>query len=169
MGRAILVLGGARSGKSSFAESLGCAQPGPHTYLATAQPFDEEMTRRIARHRAERAACWQTVECPFELPRAITAHDSPHGVILVDCLTLWLTNLLLGGHDLIAARTHLAAALLEASGTIVLVSNEVGQGIVPENALARRFRDEAGWLNQHLARVAEAVWWVTAGLPRQLK
>lgn len=144
MARTVLVLGGARSGKSGFAEQLGDALPGPHIYIATAQAFDDEMTRRIDRHRADRAGHWQTVECPLALPEAIEAHDGEDSVMLVDCLTLWLSNLMLGDHDVAAARDGLASLLPAVHGTLLLVSNEVGQGIVPENALARQFRDEAG-------------------------
>jgi adenosylcobinamide kinase / adenosylcobinamide-phosphate guanylyltransferase len=169
MGKAVLVLGGARSGKSGFAERLGDAIAGPHIYIATAQASDDEMTRRIARHRAERAGHWTTVECPLALPEAILEHDAEASVILVDCLTLWLSNLMLGEHDIAAARDRLAGFLPEVQGTLLLVSNEVGQGIVPDNALARQFRDEAGWLNQTLARTADEVWFVTAGLPQRLK
>ncbi len=169
MGKAVLVLGGARSGKSSFAEQLGDALPGPHIYIATAQAFDDEMTQRIARHRADRAGHWHTVECPLALPDVIAAHDAKNSVILVDCLTLWLSNLMLGDHDVEAARSNLADVLQTAQGMILLVSNEVGQGIVPDNALARQFRDEAGWLNQTMARAANAVWFVTAGIAQQLK
>ncbi len=169
MARTVLVLGGARSGKSGFAEQLGNALPGPHIYIATAQAFDDEMTRRIARHRADRADHWQTVECPLALPEAIAAHDATGCVMLADCLTLWLSNLMVGDHDVTAARGKMAALLPAVQGTLLMVSNEVGQGIVPDNALARQFRDEAGWLHQALARAADEVWFVTAGLPRQLK
>ncbi|MGE8134073.1 bifunctional adenosylcobinamide kinase/adenosylcobinamide-phosphate guanylyltransferase [Novosphingobium subterraneum] len=169
MGKVVLVLGGARSGKSGFAEELGDAVLGPHFYIATAQAFDEEMTQRIARHRADRACHWQTVECPLELPEAIERHGTDDCVILVDCLTLWLSNLMLGDHDIAEARNRLAALLPAVRGTLLLVSNEVGQGIVPDNASARQFRDEAGWLNQALARAADEVWFVTAGLPARLK
>lgn len=169
MGKAVLVLGGARSGKSGFAEGLGDALLGPHIYIATAQAFDDEMTQRIARHRADRASHWHTVECPLALSEAIQAHDAEGSVILVDCLTLWLSNLMLGDHDVAAARSRLAGLLKTMQGTLLLVSNEVGQGIVPDNALARQFRDEAGWLNQAMARVADEVWFVTAGLPQRLK
>ncbi|WP_068071506.1 bifunctional adenosylcobinamide kinase/adenosylcobinamide-phosphate guanylyltransferase [Novosphingobium lentum] len=169
MGRVVLVLGGARSGKSGYAEELGDALAGPHFYLATAQAFDDEITQRIARHRADRAGHWQTVECPLPLLDAILEHDAEGSVILVDCLTLWLSNLMLGDHDIAAARSSLANMLPAVQGTLLLVSNEVGQGIVPDNALARQFRDEAGWLNQALARAADEVWFVTAGLPQRLK
>lgn len=169
MGKVVLVLGGARSGKSGFAEQLGDALPGPHIYIATAQAFDEEMTQRIASHRADRDSHWQTVECPLPLTEAIQAHDAEGCVILVDCLTLWLSNLMLGDYDVAAARSSLVALLPAVQGTLLLVSNEVGQGIVPDNALARQFRDEAGWLNQAMARAANEVWFVTAGIAQQLK
>lgn len=169
MGKSVLILGGARSGKSGFAEQLGDALPGPHHYVATAQAFDEEMTRRIARHRADRAAHWQTVECPLELVETIRARDAVGSVILVDCLTLWLSNLMLGGHNIAKARDDLCDMLACVNGTVLLVSNEVGQGIVPDNALARQFRDEAGWLNQAAARMAQEAWFITAGIPQRLK
>lgn len=168
-GKVVLVLGGARSGKSGFAEKLGDALPGEHIFIATAQAFDEEMASRITRHRADRATHWRTVECPLELETTIRDHDGRNAVLLVDCLTLWLSNLMLGDHDVGAARDRLVGLAPDIEGVLLLVSNEVGQGIVPENALARRFRDEAGWLNQAMARVADEVWFVTAGLPQQLK
>lgn len=168
-GKVVLVLGGARSGKSGFAEKLGDALAGRHIYIATAQALDDEMTSRIARHRADRTSHWHTVECPLELQASIQEHDSKDAVLLVDCLTLWLSNLMLGDHDVGAARDRLAGLVPAIHGVLLLVSNEVGQGIVPENALARRFRDEAGWLNQAMARVADEVWLVTAGLPQRLK
>lgn len=169
MGRVVLVLGGARSGKSRFAEKRGDALVGQHIYIATAQAFDDEMTSRIARHRADRASHWHTAECPLDLEVAIEEHDGKDSVVLVDCLTLWLSNLMLGDHDVALARDGLANLVSEIQGTLLLVSNEVGQGIVPDNALARQFRDEAGWLNQAMAQAADEVWFVTAGLPQRLK
>lgn len=169
MGKSILVLGGARSGKSSYAEQVADALAGPHIYIATAQAFDAEMSQRIARHRADRAGHWQTVECPLALPEMIAAHDAEGSVILVDCLTLWLSNLMLGDHNIAASRSSLAGLVQAVQGTLLLVSNEVGQGIVPNNALARQFRDEAGWLNQALASVTDEVWFVTAGIAQRLK
>lgn len=169
MGNVVLVLGGARSGKSGYAEQRGDSLAGQHIYIATAQAFDEEMTNRIARHRADRAGHWRTVECPLELETTIRHHDGKDAVLLVDCLTLWLSNLMLGNHDVGAARERLAGLVPDIEGALLLVSNEVGQGIVPDNALARQFRDEAGWLNQAMARVADEVWFVTAGLPHRLK
>ena len=169
MGKVVLVLGGARSGKSGFAEHLGDAMVGQHIYIATAQAFDDEMTSRIARHRADRNGHWNTVECPLELEDTILEHDGEESVILVDCLTLWLSNQMLADKDLAAARGRLANLIPKIQGLLLLVSNEVGQGIVPDNALARQFRDEAGWLNQALARVVDEVWFVTAGIPQRLK
>jgi adenosylcobinamide kinase / adenosylcobinamide-phosphate guanylyltransferase len=168
-GRINLILGGARSGKSSFAQALAESEKGDLVYIATAQAFDTEMTERIARHRTDRGPRWRTAEHPLNLAEAIIAHDGAGKTILVDCLTLWLSNLMLGDHDIQSAVSGLTQSLETASATIILVSNEVGQGIVPDNALARRFRDEAGWLNQTAARTADNVWLVTAGLPQKLK
>lgn len=163
-----LVLGGARSGKSRHAEALIEALPPPWTYVATAQAFDDEMRARIAEHRARRSPDWITVDAPLELPEAIRLVPDSRP-ILVDCLTLWLTNLILAEHDVAAAGRALSEACAAASGPVVLVSNEVGLGIVPENALARRFRDEAGRLHQQLAAKADRVIFIVAGLPMQVK
>lgn len=164
-----LVLGGARSGKSTYAEGLGADHGGPLVYIATAEAHDGEMTARIAAHVARRGEAWQTVEAPLELPEAIVEAGRAGQFLLVDCLTLWLTNLILGEHD-VADRTHqLLKAITACQAKLVLVSNEVGLGIVPENALARRFRDEAGVLNQKVAAAADSVVLVTAGLPLTLK
>ena len=160
-----LVLGGARSGKSLYAEGLVTALPAPWVYVATAQAFDDEMRARIAEHRARRDAGWRTLEAPLDLPAAL-AGDRP---VLVDCLTLWLTNLLLGEHDIAAATSALEAALDQRTAPTVLVSNEVGLGIVPDNALARRFRDEAGRLHRLLAARAQNVVFMVAGLPMRVK
>ncbi|MFC0409359.1 bifunctional adenosylcobinamide kinase/adenosylcobinamide-phosphate guanylyltransferase [Roseomonas elaeocarpi] len=162
-----LVLGGARSGKSRHAESLFTALPQPWLYLATAQAFDDEMRERIATHRERRGAEWQTVEAPLDLPAALLrARTQP---ALVDCLTLWLSNLLLGERDLDAAANALETALMQRTAATVLVSNEVGLGIVPDNALARRFRDAAGTLHQRLAARADRVVFTVAGLPMVVK
>ncbi|AWN50102.1 bifunctional adenosylcobinamide kinase/adenosylcobinamide-phosphate guanylyltransferase [Methylobacterium terrae] len=164
-----LVLGGARSGKSSYAEGLVEAQAGPWLYVATAQAWDDEMRVRIAEHRARRAAPWKTIDAPRDLPGAIRGAE-PGRPVLVDCLTLWLTNAMLDdGADLAAETGALLAACADAAGPLVLVSNEVGFGIVPENALARRFRDEAGRLHQRLGALADRVVLVVAGLPMTLK
>ena len=161
-----LVLGGARSGKSRHAEALVTAHPAPWTYIATAQAFDDEMRARIAEHRDRRAAGWVTVEAPLLLADAVTAAEGP---VLVDCLTLWLTNLMLGEHDLDQATADLEGACLARRDPVVLVSNEVGLGIVPDNRLARAFRDAAGRLHQRIAHVADAVVFMMAGLPMPVK
>ena len=166
IGPLMLVLGGARSGKSRHAEGLIGALPPPWTYIATAQAFDAEMNERIALHRERRDKRWLTVEEPLELPQALAAAKGP---VLVDCLTLWLTNLMLGNHDLPGAFAAFETELLQAPGPVVLVSNEVGLGIVPENALARAFRDEQGRLNQRMAALAGHVVFMAAGLPMVLK
>lgn len=163
-----LVVGGARSGKSRFAEALVTARPAPWLYLATAQAFDDEMRVRIAEHRARRAAGWETAEVPFDLVGALGT-VAPGRPVLVDCLTLWLTNVLLDGRDTAAESARLAAVLARPRGPWVVVANEVGLGIVPENALARRFRDAAGVLNQEVASVAGRVVLTVAGLPVTVK
>jgi adenosylcobinamide kinase / adenosylcobinamide-phosphate guanylyltransferase len=164
--RMTLVLGGARSGKSAYAEALIEACPGPWLYLATAQAFDDEMVDRIARHRARRSGTWRTRDVPLALPEAVAESGGP---VLVDCLTLWLTNLILAEADLEDATARLIAASAAAAGPLVLVGNEVGLGIVPDNALARRFRDAAGRLHQRLAAQADRVVLTVAGLPLVVK
>jgi len=161
-----LFLGGARSGKSRLAQAAAEAHPGPLTFIATAQALDDEMRARIARHQADRGPCWRTVEAPLTLPEAIGAAK---GLVLVDCLTLWLTNLMLGEHDVAKATARLIEALRAASAPVILVSNEVGQGIVPETPLGRAFRDAAGRLNQAVAAVASEVTLAVAGLPLRVK
>ena len=163
-----LVLGGARSGKSALAERL-TRQAGPSpVYLATAEAWDDEMRARIAQHRETRAGQgWHTIEAPLALARTLAAAP-PGAPVLVDCLTLWLTNLMLGEHDIEPHVRDLIAAL-DRPGDTVLVANELGLGIVPENALARRFRDAAGRLNQQVAARADHVVLVAAGLPLVLK
>ena len=163
-----LVLGGARSGKSRFAEGL-LAGAAPRTYLATAEAGDAEMAARIAQHRARRGDGWTTLEAPLDLVPALRSATASGGGVLVDCLTLWLANLLAAGRDPAAAGGALVEALARLPGRVVLVSNEVGLGIVPDNALARAFRDQAGWLHQAVAAVAQRVYWVAAGLPLLLK
>jgi adenosylcobinamide kinase / adenosylcobinamide-phosphate guanylyltransferase len=165
-----LVLGGARSGKSAYAEAAARAASGdrPPVMIATAQAFDDEMAERIQRHRADRGDAWRTVEAPLDLTAALaclTADD----VAVVDCLTLWLTNVMLGEHDLSAARAELLDSVHRTPARLWLVSNEVGFGIVPENALARHFRDEAGRLHQAIAAQADEVVLVVAGLPLRIK
>jgi len=164
-----LVLGGARSGKSRFAEQMTVTHPRGCVYLATAEIGDAEMAERIRAHQARRAALWHTVEAPLEIGAAIVAQTEQGAAVLVDCLTLWLSNLMAADRDIEAETETLIRALGQAGGPVVFVSNEVGMGIVPDNALARRFRDHAGMLNQRVAGVANKVFFVAAGLPLQLK
>ncbi|MGE4321625.1 MAG: bifunctional adenosylcobinamide kinase/adenosylcobinamide-phosphate guanylyltransferase [Sphingobium sp.] len=168
-GRSLLVLGGARSGKSRFAQARAEALDGALLFVATGQAFDAEMRARIARHRADRGARWRTIEAPVAVADAIRAHAAPGTVLLVDCLTLWASNLLLGDHCVERATADLVGAIGAAAGPLILVSNEVGLGIVPDNALARRFRDVAGTINQAVAQVADEVVMTVAGLALQLK
>jgi adenosylcobinamide kinase/adenosylcobinamide-phosphate guanylyltransferase len=168
-GRCLFVLGGARSGKSRYAQARAEAARGRHIFVATAEAHDDEMRDRIARHRADRDRRWQTVEAPRDLPAAIDALDGPDAVVLVDCLTLWISNLLLAGSDIGAAAGDLCRSIEGFEGQLILVANEVGWGIVPDNPLARRFRDEAGRTNQSVAAAATEVQFVIAGLPQRLK
>ena len=163
----VLVLGGARSGKSRFAESLFADRAGRRIYLATGEAGDEEMRQRILHHRARRGDGWRTIEAPLDLPAAIA--DAGDDAVLVDCLTLWLSNLMAAGRDIEEATSTLCRALDRARAPVVLVSNETGLGIVPDNALAREFRDRAGWLNQAMAAKADRVFFIAAGLPLTLK
>ncbi len=162
-----LILGGTRSGKSQHAERIITAQPPPWVYIATAQAFDDEMRERIAIHRERRDAGWVVLEEPIDLARAL-AEAGPRPA-LVDCLTVWLSNLMLADRDIAAATETLDAALVRRGAPTVLVSNEVGLGIVPDNALARAFRDAAGRLNQHFAARADTVLFLVAGLPMRVK
>jgi adenosylcobinamide kinase/adenosylcobinamide-phosphate guanylyltransferase len=165
----LLVIGGARSGKSRYAQARAEATGLQPVYIATAQAFDDEMRRRIARHRADRDARWRTVEAPVALAEAIAAQAAPGTVVLVDCLTLWTSNLLFAERDLATEAAALTTALGAARGPVILVTNEVGWGIVPDNALARRFRDEAGLVNQQVAAAVAEVQLVVAGLPLKVK
>lgn len=166
----ILVLGGARSGKSAWAQRLAeNLHPGPWVYVATAQAGDAEMAARIEAHRRDRGAHWRTVEAPHDLAAAIAGQAAPGRAILVDCLTLWLSNRLLVEADLEAESRALAEAVAKAAGTVICVANEVGLGIVPDNALARRFRDAAGRLNQAIASRADSVVFMAAGYPMAVK
>jgi len=166
MARVSLILGGARSGKSARALALAAA---PHVFIATAEALDGEMRGRIARHKAERGADWGLVEEPLELAGAVRANAAEGTTLVVDCLTLWLSNLTHRERDLEAETGRLVAALAAAPGRVVLVSNEVGMGLAPMNALGRDFRDAQGWLNQRIAGVADHVEFVVAGLPLVLK
>lgn len=167
--RTALILGGARSGKSRFAEAIIARTGLPAVYIATAEIRDDEMAERIARHRDRRGPDWTTVEEPLALPDRLLMLTDPGQVVLVDCLTLWLSNLMEAERDVALEAARLAAVLAEARGPVVLVSNEVGSGIVPMNALARRFADEQGRLNQTIAAAVETVFLVAAGLPLRLK
>lgn len=169
-----LVLGGARSGKSRHAEGLvlGASRSnaiGP-VYIATAEAWDDEMRERIAEHRRRRdGQGWRTVEAPLDLSAALTAHAIEGAVVLVDCLTLWLTNQMVSERDVPAACDDLLATFRKVPGRVVLVSNEVGLGIVPENRMARTFRDHAGRLHQAIAAEADRVLFMVAGLPMVVK
>jgi adenosylcobinamide kinase/adenosylcobinamide-phosphate guanylyltransferase len=168
----LLVLGGARSGKSGFAQrQVEAALAGVRVpvFIATAQAYDAEMTARIAAHVAARDARWITRDAPLDLAEAIAEEARPERILLVDCLTLWLTNVMLRGDDVEARSASLAALVPRLRGSVVFVSNEVGGGIVPDNALARRFRDAQGRLNQAMAAACGTVVLVTAGLPTLLK
>ncbi len=168
-----LVLGGARSGKSAYAE--GCVERyaerhgGARVYLATAEARDAEMAARIAAHRARRGERWTTIEEPVDLASALMRAARPGGAVVVDCLTLWLANLIERERDVDEESRNLADALVGLEGPVVLVANEVGMGIVPDNAQTRAFRDHAGRLNQRVAERAERVVFVAAGLPLVLK
>lgn len=163
------MLGGARSGKSRYAQGRAEALTGELIYLATGQAFDDEMRDRIALHRADRGLRWSTLEEPLELAEAIMTCSKPETVVLVDCLTLWASNLILAERDTVAATQALIRALSAAPGPIILVANEVGLGIVPDNAIARRFRDVAGRLNQDVAAAVGEVVMMFSGLPIVLK
>ncbi len=165
----LFVLGGARSGKSRYAQGRAEALAGELLFVATAQAYDAEMAERIARHRADRDARWTTLEAPIDLARAITAEARAGRVVLVDCLTLWTSNLMLAEHDIARAGDELCAAIVAAPCPVILVANEVGLGIVPDNALARRFRDAAGTINQAVAAAAAEVRFVVAGRSLRLE
>ncbi len=161
------VIGGARSGKSRYAEGLIAALPAPWTYVATAEALDAEMAERIGAHRARRGSNWRTVEAPRDLAGALKACGATP--VLIDCLTLWLSNLMLANASIEAETERLEQALAAAKAPVVLVANEVGSGIVPDHALGRRFRDLQGVLNQRIAARADRVVLVVAGLPLVLK
>jgi len=167
-GNITLILGGARSGKSRYAERLIESEPAPWIYLATAEARDSEMERRIAEHRARRDRRWQTIEAPHDLAEALAALPS-RSAVLVDCLTLWLSNRLLADADIDREIEGLERALASHDGAVVMVSNDVGSGVVPDNALARRFRDLQGVLNQRIAAKASRVVLMVAGLPLAVK
>jgi len=162
------VFGGARSGKSAFAENLIITTGRRRVYIATAEAWDDEMRDRIAAHRLDRGDGWETVDAPLDLAGALATIPAD-AAVLVDCATLWLTNHMLAEHDLAVETERLLTALAACAAPVVVVSNEVGWGIVPDNALARRFRDAQGRLNQQMAAQADLVVGVMAGLPFALK
>jgi len=164
--RVSFILGGARSGKSARALALALEGQGPFTFLATAEALDDEMADRIDRHKAERGPEWGLIEAPLDITQAVQAHVD--GVLLIDCLTLWLSNLMHHERVVDVESARLIDAL-GSSGRVILVSNEVGLSIAPENALARRFRDAQGRLNQSVAAAADHVEFIAAGLPLTLK
>lgn len=164
-----LILGGARSGKSRRALALAEKTSERRVFLATAEALDDEMAARIARHKAERGEGWETVEAPLDLVEALEAAATPDMVCVVDCLTLWLSNLMHHRRDVERETARLSRALDAWPGSIILVSNEVGLGLVPETELGRAFRDAQGRLNQAIAQVCDRVEFVAAGLPLTLK
>jgi adenosylcobinamide kinase/adenosylcobinamide-phosphate guanylyltransferase len=167
-GRLTLVLGGARSGKSRHAQILAMATPPPWVFVATAEVLDDEMRERIAKHKSARGEGWSTIEEPIELARAV-AQAPADAPLVVDCITLWLSNLMLGAHDAEAAVARFIKSLDKRRAPTIVVSSEVGAGIVPETALGRAFRDKAGLINQHLAVSAHTVLFMVAGLAMPLK
>ncbi|WP_028313987.1 bifunctional adenosylcobinamide kinase/adenosylcobinamide-phosphate guanylyltransferase [Desulfatibacillum aliphaticivorans] len=171
--KSVFVIGGCRSGKSSIALDLANGQDvSEKIFIATCQPLDDEMEDRVARHQADRGDDWRTVEEPLALAQAIEDNARPGRVILVDCLTLWISNLVLADktQDQIAETAReLAEVIQKAPCPVILVSNEVGAGIVPENALSRLFRDAAGKVNQITAKACDQVQWVVAGIPVIIK
>ncbi len=168
MKKSILITGGARSGKSALAERLALKPTGTAVYIATAEAKDAEMSDRIAQHRARRGTAWTDIHAPIDLVQALRRSDgeTPR---LVDCLTLWLTNLMLSDADWRTAGDALASEIKQQTAPVVIVTNEVGGGIVPEHKLAREFRDAAGWLNQTIAQAVDEVWLSVAGYPVKVK
>ena len=170
MTRHVLVLGGARSGKTAFAEQLAIRSGSRPAYLATAEALDGEMRDRVESHKSGRAERFTTIEEPLALTDALLKASANHDVILVDCLTLWITNMLVANEDVAKAVSELGAALVQMKAAkVILVSNEVGMGIVPDNAMARTFRDLTGAAHQRLAEICDDVYFVVAGLPMTLK
>lgn len=167
--KALFVLGGARSGKSRYAQARAEASAGQLIFIATAQAFDAEMTDRITQHRADRGERWSTIEAPLDLAGAIAAHAAPNMILLIDCLTLWASNLMFEERDIAHETQKLVSAIRAARSPVILVANEVGLGIVPDNALARRFRDVAGSINQAVAAAVDEAVMMFAGLPLWLK
>ncbi len=173
LNRITLLVGGSRSGKSRHALELAEQLPGEHrVFIATCIPQDDEMKERVSRHKEERSSDWNTVEAPVKLPETIIEESRNADIILVDCLTLWISNLFLETDDASILTDHLrklTASLEKSQCPVLLVSNEVGTGIVPENRLARQFRDMAGFANQKVAKCSDEVIWMVAGIPVTIK
>ncbi len=167
MSRITFILGGARSGKSRYAEALASKHKGSKTYIATAEAIDAEMRARIVMHRSRRGAAWITRETPLDLVQALA--EATSGFVLIDCITVWISNLMHHGRDVPAEMAALCEALKKTKARVVIVSNEVGMSIVPDNALARAFRDEQGFANQRIADIADEAIFIAAGLPLILK
>ncbi len=168
----IFVTGGARSGKSYFAQELAQKFPGPKGYLATAQALDEEMAERIRRHQKNRSADWQTLEESMKVPECLEGHGDHFSLILLDCLTLWISNLMMAGWDepkILEEADRLLKVCQRVKCSLILVGNEVGMGIVPDNAQARLFRDLSGLVQQKVARGADEVFFMVSGLPQKIK
>ena len=168
----VLVIGGCRSGKSGHALHLAEQIPGQKIFIATCIPQDKEMEQRVLRHQQQRNNTWKTIEVPIFLPEAVNIHGVRGNVLLVDCLTLWINNLIMDDEDPANIDTHirkLTRSLEQAECPVILVSNEVGCGIVPENKLARLFRDITGFANQKMAGCADRVIWMVAGIPQRIK
>lgn len=163
-----LILGGARSGKSAFAERLATSTNRPRAYIATSQAFDAEMEAKIAKHRQDRGPDWQTIETPLDIGSAL-AEVTPNSVVLIDCLTLWLSNQMHAEADIDAEITNLLTVLSATPNPVICVSNEVGMGLVPDTPLGRQFRDFQGRLNREIAEQADLAVFVAAGLPLALK
>ena len=168
MNTCTLILGGAASGKSAYAESLVFQEDRSRVYVATSQAWDDEMRQKIADHKAQRGPNWRTIEEPVDMTAAL-ATVSADEIVLIDCATLWLTNVMLGDHDLEAETQAFLAAIEACPAPVIIVSNETGLGIVPDNKLARDFRNAQGRLNQRLAQISDAVVFVAAGLPMVMK
>jgi adenosylcobinamide kinase/adenosylcobinamide-phosphate guanylyltransferase len=164
------ITGGARSGKSAFAEKLALGLPGKHAYVATAQALDPEMAAKIEKHQKDRGAAWNTFEEPLAVSELLKKLGRTYDVVLVDCLTLWLSNVMAHADGAVQSRSdELVKAVRSFAGACIVVSNEVGLGIVPDNLLARQFRDCAGMLNQKVAQAADEVYFTAAGIPLKIK
>lgn len=163
------ILGGARSGKSRYAEKLASDGGKAVLYIATAQAYDDEMQTRISHHKKQRPATWVTIEETVKIDKVLSDNSSITNCILIDCLTLWLTNLLCENHDIMTAKQELLDALCQSESDIILVSNETGMGVVPMGELTRRYCDEVGWLHQEIAALADHVVLMVAGIPMTIK